>query len=155
MKASRGFTLVETMLAGSILLISTLAMFEGITLATRISRENAELLQAEGVAWDAVWTVFNEDYERLIDECNSKSGGVSVRSVTLSDDVAPILARYDMAPTLSVTLTKVAVTIDSATKNFVSVEGDVTWGPRLKRRSLSSMQRTFVWRGPMSRVETF
>ena len=152
MKASRGFTLVEVMLAGSILLISTLALFEGITLATRISRENSELLQAEGVAWDAVWTVFNEDYDRLLDEC---SGGDSVRSVTLSEDVAPILARYDMAPTLSVTLKKVSVVIDSVTKNFVSVEGDVTWGPRLNRRSLSSMQRTFVYRGPISRVETF
>ena len=112
-------------------------------------------MQAEGVAWDAVWTVFNEDYERLLDECNSKTGGVSVRSVILSDEVAPILARYDTAPTLSVTLTKVAVTIDSATKNFVSVEGDVTWGPSFNRRRLSSVQRTFVWRGPMSRVETF
>ena len=143
------------MLAGSILLISTLALFEGIMLASRISRENAEMLQAEGVAWDAVWTVFNEDYDRLLDECRSKTGGISVRTVTLSDDVAPILARYDMAPTLSVTLTKVAVTIDSGEKNFVSVEGDVTWGPRLNRRSLSSVQRTFVWRGPVSRVETF
>ena len=155
MKASHGFTLIETMLAGSIILIVTLAMFEGIMLATRISRENAELLQAEGVAWDAVWTVFNEDYERLLDECNSKTGGVSVRSVTLSDEVAPILASYDTAPTLSVTLTKVAVTVDSTTKNFVSVEGDVIWGPSFNRRRLSSVQRTFVWRGPMSRVETF
>ena len=43
MKASRGFTLVETMVACAVLSLAVLALFEGLTLAARLSRENAEL----------------------------------------------------------------------------------------------------------------
>jgi prepilin-type N-terminal cleavage/methylation domain-containing protein len=155
MKASRGFTLVETMVACAVLSLAVLALFEGLTLAARLSRENAELLQAESVAWDAVWAAFNEDYDALLSECRRGAGGVSVRTVALSDEAAPLLSRYDAAPTLSVTLTKTDVAVDSGEKSFVAVEGDVTWGPVSGRRSLSSVQRTWVYRGPVGRVETY
>ncbi len=156
MRSARGFTLVETMVAGAILALVTLALFEGITVAARLSRENAEILQAEGIAWDAVWSAFNEDYSLLLAECRKGSGGTTaVRTVTLPDGAAPLLAKYDTPPTLSVTLTKTEVDVDGSTKNFVSVEGDVTWGPSAKRRSLSETQRTFVWRSPMGRVANY
>jgi type II secretory pathway pseudopilin PulG len=150
MRSAAGFTLVETMVAGCVLAIATIALFEGTVLAMRLSRENAELLQAEGLAWDAVWSAFNEDYDLLLGECRN---GASTRSVTLSDDMAPLLARYDTSPVLSVTLTRTDVDVDGMGKSFVAVEGDVTWGAGAHRRSLSSVQRTFVWRGPMSRAE--
>ncbi len=147
MKSARGFTLVETMVAGTILAFVTLALFEGVTLAARLSRENAELLQAEGVAWDAVWSAFNEDFDRMSAECKGSANNIAQRSVTLSEDAAPILARYDTAATLDMSL--------ALTNGFICIEGDVTWGPAAKRRSLSDTQRTFVWRSSLGRVVNY
>jgi len=156
MKSARGFTLVETMVAGTILALVTLALFEGITVAARISRESAEMLQAEGIAWDAVWTAFNEDYDLMLAECRkSDDGTTSTRTVTLPESAAPLLSRYDTSPTLSVTLTKTEVEVDESTKYFIAVEGDVTWGSSANRRRLSDTQRTFVWRSPMGRVGNY
>ena len=59
MKARRGVTLVEVMLAGSIIVLASLAIFEGIIVSARIAHENAEILKAEAVVWDAVWKKFN------------------------------------------------------------------------------------------------
>ena len=62
----RGVTLIEVMLAGAILTLLSLALFSGISVAARIAHENAELLSAEAVAWDAVWKRFNEDYSKIL-----------------------------------------------------------------------------------------
>ena len=65
MKARRGVTLVEVMLAGSIAVLLTLACLEGVIVATRISHENAQLLAAEAFAWDTAWKWLNKPYDEL------------------------------------------------------------------------------------------
>ena len=52
-RAKRGVTLVEVMLAASILALMVLALFEGIAVSARVARENAEYLQADAYAFDA------------------------------------------------------------------------------------------------------
>ena len=158
MRSARGFTLVEAMVAGGVLSLATLALFEGISHAARLSRESAEVLQAEGVAWDAAWAAFNEDYDLLLAECRRGAGGESERTVELSAEAAPLLARYDARPVLYVTLKSndaTTIDVDGSRKAFVLVESDVAWGPGANRRRLSAVQRTFVYRGPIGRVEAF
>ncbi len=147
MRSSRGFTFIETMVAGAILAFVMLALFEGVTVAARLSRENAEILQAEGIVWDAVWMAFNEDYERLSAECTASADRIARREATLPEAAAPLLARYDTAPVLDMSL--------SLTNGFICIEGDVTWGGSSDRRCLSDTQRTFVWRSPMGRVVSY
>ena len=149
MDSRRGMTLVEVMVAGAILTLLTVALFQGIILASRIARENAELLQAEGVAWDAVWMAFNEDYDRLRGQCPS------VRTVTLSEDMAPELAGYAQAPTLTVSLSRAREIVDGRPVDFVAIEGDVEWGPSGRRRKVSDVQRTFVYRSSLGRARTW
>lgn len=59
------FTLVEVLVAGGILALLTCAMLEGIIVAMRISKENAEHLAAEAFAFDLAWMKFNEEYSAL------------------------------------------------------------------------------------------
>ena len=165
MRARRGVTLTETMVAGAMLALVTLALFEGVSVAARISRENAEVLQAEGIAWDAVWTAFNEDYDSLLGACT----GAPTRTVVLPSAAAPLLARYANAgyPKLTLTLSRSRVTTDSdsgRSELFVCIAADVEWGApgRVKRlskcmpRAAGAAEGTptvFVWRSPMRRVE--
>lgn len=143
----KGMTLIEVMVAGAILTLLSIAFFEGISLASRLAHENAELMQAESVAWDAVWMTFNEDYDDLLAGCPT------TRTVVLSEKTAPDLARYNSSAVLLVSTSKVREQIDGKTVDFIAIEGDVEWGPSNRRRRLSNTQRTFVYRGPLSRVE--
>ena len=63
MKARRGVTLVEVMLAGSIAVLLTLACLEGVIVSTRIAHENSQLLAAEAYAWDTAWRWLNKPYD--------------------------------------------------------------------------------------------
>ena len=49
-----GFTLLECTLAGALLCLLAVALLEGIGVTTRVARENAEMLSADAVAWDAL-----------------------------------------------------------------------------------------------------
>lgn len=60
-----GFTLLECTLAGALLCLLAVALLEGIGVTTRVARENAEMLSADAVAWDALWTAFNMDDRSL------------------------------------------------------------------------------------------
>ena len=59
----RGVTLAECMIASAVLGLLVLVLLSGVTVATRIADDNAQLLAAEAVAWDAAWKRFNEDYK--------------------------------------------------------------------------------------------
>lgn len=127
--ARAGFTLVEAMVASSILGISCLVLFEGIGVATRIAHENAGLLQAEAVAWDAAWKRFNESYDNLI--LNETTGWK-----TLAADAAPDLAAYDEEPKIKIDVQPMATEGWRLDLKVITV--DVAWGPSSRRRSLSS-----------------
>ena len=115
-------------------------MFNGISISVRIAHENAEMLSAEAVVWDAVWKRFNEEYSSLLPTDDWVSE-------TLSTNVAPALSGYNMAPVL-----KLRVSAVPGYTALRCIEGDLEWGPTAKRRSLSATCPIFVYRGDMGRV---
>ena len=64
-RSKAGVTLVEVMLAGALTALVSLATLEGFIVAAKISHENAELLCADGVAFDLLWHKFYTDYDNL------------------------------------------------------------------------------------------
>ena len=143
MKARRGVTLVEAMLATCIVMWISLAMFEGIAVSTRIAHENAELLKAEAVVWDAAWKKFNEDYDKM---------GPQTFTFSLSSNAAPDLVKSGYAaPVLTLRVSGLEAPYD----RLRCIEGDLEWGPAGRRRRLSDVQRTFVYRGGLQRSATW
>ena len=147
-KGKRGVTLIEVMLAGAILTLLSLALFNGISVAARIAHENAELLSAEAVVWDAVWKRFNEDYSTSIR--NSVANGWVEE--TLTSNAAPALAIYGTA---SGAMPKLKLRVSSISETLCCIEGDLEWGPVNKRRTLSDICPVFVYRGELGRVVTW
>lgn len=135
----KGFTLLECTLAGAILSLLAVVFLESVSVATRISADNASLLAADAVAWDAIWAVFNCDY-------------ASIRAMnveeTLSADAAPALY-CEGSPA------KLTLRVSQVNSRLRSIEADVEWGPSVQRRLLSDFRggRPFVYRSDMSRVK--
>ena len=144
----RGVTLIEVMLAGAILTLLSLALFNGISVAARIAHENAELLSAEAVVWDAVWKRFNEDYSTSIR--NSAANGWVEE--TLTSNAAPALAVYGTA---SGAMPKLKLRVSSISETLCCIEGALEGGPAHKRRTLSDICPVFVYRGELGRVVTW
>ena len=65
MHAKAGVTLVEVMLAGALTALVSLATLEGFIVAAKIAHENAEVLRADGIAFDLLWRKFYADYDNL------------------------------------------------------------------------------------------
>ncbi len=127
----KGFTLVECMLAASIFCLMTLVLFEGVILSTRIAHENADLLAAEAVAWDAVWKRFNEDFGQL---------AIGTVVETLTEEQAPQLVKYDDPPVLTVTVGITdEVGFSLLPSDMLKISADVEWGPSGSRRRLSEL----------------
>ena len=147
-KGKRGVTLIEVMLAGAILTLLSLALFNGISVAARIAHENAELLSAEAVVWDAVWKRFNEDYSTSIR--NSVANGWVEE--TLTSNAVPALAVYGTAPGV---MPKMKLRVSSISETLCCIEGDLEWGQAHKRRTLSDVCPVFVYRGELGRVVTW
>ena len=60
-----GVSLVEVMLAGAMTAVAVLVTLEGFIMATRVVHENAETLQADGIAFDLLWRKFYGDYDEM------------------------------------------------------------------------------------------
>ncbi len=139
----KGFTLVECTLAGAILSVLAIAFFKGISVATHIATENAQLLAADGVAWDAVWKTFNEPYESI--------SGVRC---DLSKAIAPTLYAEDCPATLTVNVSTV-----TNFPHLKCISADVEWGPermmdgKMARRKLSDYHSVFVYRSEIRRTK--
>ena len=140
----RGVTLAECMVASAVLGLLALVLISGVTIATRIADDNAQLLAAEAVAWDAAWKRFNEGYGSLV--LNETTGWQN-----LSSNAAPVLSVYDTPAKLCVDVSAVAETGWLA--DLKVIVADVEWGPEARRRSLSgSGHAVQVWRGDMGRA---
>ena len=140
MAEKRGATLVEVMLAGAIITLLSIALFNGISLAVRIAHENAETLSAEAVVWDAVWKRFNEEYSQLL----PTDGWVSEM---LATNAVPALSGYNSPPVL-----KMRVSVVPGYTSLRCIEGDLEWGPVARRVHLSDRCPVFVYRSEMGRV---
>ena len=82
----RGFTLVECELAAAFLGLSAFFLLKGVPLATRIATENAQLLAADSLAWDAAWKTFNVPYASLPEKFNEEALTVGRTGFGPSDD---------------------------------------------------------------------
>ena len=134
-----GFTLVEVMVAGSILALLSCASLEGIIVAVRVSRENAQHLAAEALAFDLAWLHFNRDY----DDLRKSSLNAAQKTVTYADAAGLAPALVSAAPTARVQLSPV-----SGEFSGVLIHSEVVWGVGDGRRSVSHD----VFRGSMARV---
>ena len=137
----KGFTLLECTLAGALLSLLAVVFLEGVSVATRISTANAQLLAADGVAWDAVWKKFNEDYGSL--SCGTFDE-------TLVESAAPSLYVAGSEAKLSVTVSALP-----GYPHLKCISADVEWGPGGRRRKLSEYHDVWVYRSNLERVKTW
>ena len=145
MKARRGVTLVEVMLAGSIAVLLTLACLEGVIVATGMAHESAQLLAAEAYAWDTAWRWLNKPYEDLNNSTTAKFYPDAGYSVVSSND-CPMLCKelnggadaklYVRVQLLSGSAAPVRHGESAAVKR---IDVDVEWGPPTSRRRLNSL----------------
>ena len=142
----KGFTLVECAVAGALLATLALVFLQGIGVATRIAEENARLLAADGVAWDAVWKTFNEDYDSI---------AIGSNTVWLSESAAPSLYVEGSKAELMIVVESFSMgtKVDGDWKFFPmkSISANVTWGPQGSRKSLSDYHDVFVYRSDVRR----
>ena len=61
----KGFTLIECMVAGAILVLVTTAFMKALSVINRVEHENAQYLEADAIVWDAIAANFNRDYDDL------------------------------------------------------------------------------------------
>lgn len=127
-----GFSLMELMVAGSVLLLMSLALLEGIVVAAKIARENSEHLAAEALAFDIAWTRFNEEYKGL--------AANPTTTYTFSTNDTPVLASWPRSQISS----RVSTTNGIAGKFIVS---RVAWGPNNER-----VVEHRVFRSELSRI---
>ena len=152
MKARRGVTLVEVMVAGMLLSFLAIGLFEGSAFAARLAKENAEYLAADAFAFDLAWKRFHEDYSKLKAIAQQNNGAGKAYVETISASAVPALVRNTKTTTSS--KTKVASTSPDAptartticaAKNqsgttddsAITITVDVEWGPSTSRRHRS------------------
>lgn len=132
-----GFTLLECTLAGALLCLLAVALLKGVGVTTRVARENAERLSADAVAWDALWTAFNADFDRLGSLATADDG------LTLSEAAAPDL--YNAAYPAAL---KLWVSDVPGFASLKSLTAAVEWGVPPRRNGLTN----FVYRSSLRRV---
>ena len=145
-RAKHGVTLVEVMLAASILALTVLAVFEGIAVSARIARENAEYLQADAYAFDLAWKRYNESYGALR---NFVSATFPQRTFDeeITKDAAPMIYHAATPAKSYTTITRVTDPNDASIELGVLISVDVEWGKAGARRRLSATHTATVFKG--------
>ena len=137
--AERGVTLVEVMLAASILALTVLAVFEGIAVSARIARENAEYLQADAYAFDLAWKRYNESYGALRKLVSERPFDENIVS-------NPMLYRKDSPAKSHTTIRRITNPSDTSVEFGVLISVDVEWGAEGARRHLSATHTATVFK---------
>lgn len=145
-KASHGTTLIEVMLAASILALMVLALFEGIAISARIARENAEYLQADAYAFDLAWKRYNESYAVLRNFVSATSPERTFDE-EITEEAAPLLYRAGSSAFSHTTITRIPNPADTTVELGLLITVDVEWGSSNSRRSVSSMYAAKVFKG--------
>ncbi len=179
----KGFTLTECIVTTAILLLLVVCGFlNGIPMATKIATENAQLLAADSLAWDAAWKTFNVPYESLPAEYNKdalrsdrtdfarsgsadkttwlRSAGYEVPKSAAPElwiEGSPAVLFVAIAPTPNTNdvelLSKMGMS--EHTSDFPQqkrIYVDVEWGPDVKRTRLSDYHTLYVDRSGQDRV---
>ena len=61
----KGFTLVECMVAGAILVLVVTAFMQALAVINRVEHENAQYMEADAIVWDAIAESFNRKFEEI------------------------------------------------------------------------------------------
>ena len=146
-RAKRGVTLIEVMLAASILALMVLSLFEGIAVSARIARENAEYLQADAYAFDLAWKRYNENYGSLRNLMGKTQTQVELPSEEITEEAAPMLYRAGSAAQSYTTIKRVMDPNDASVELGILISVDVEWGASGARRRLSSTHTATVFKG--------
>lgn len=139
-RSKSGVTLVEVMLAASILALMALSLFEGVAVAARIARENAEYLQADAYAFDLAWKRYNESYMAL-------RNLTATPDENITEEAAPMLYRTGSPAVSHTTITRVVDPNDASVELGLIISVDVEWGLPNARRRLSSTHTATVFKG--------
>ncbi len=143
---ARGVTLVEVMLAASILAVMVLALFEGIAVAARVARENAEYLQADAYAFDLAWKRYNENYS-VLRNFVSASSPERTFDEDVAETAAPMLYNVGSPAVSHTTLTRIPDPANASGELGILISVDVEWGRPGVRRRLSSTHTATVFKG--------
>ena len=144
-RRARGVTLIEVMLASSIFALMVLALFEGIAVAARIARENAEYLQADAYAFDLAWKRYNESYTALRNFVTGDAPGRTIEE-NIAEAAAPMLFRAEAPAKSYTTIRRVVDPSDTSAELGVLISVDVQWGESGKVRQLSSTHTATVFK---------
>ena len=145
-KARRGVTLIEVMLAASILALMVLSLFEGIAVSARIARENAEYLQADAYAFDLAWKRYNESYGALRNFV-SMTSPMRTFDENIAEDAAPLLYHTGTPAVSHTTITRIPDPADASIELGILISVDVEWDSSGVRRRLSSTHTATVFKG--------
>ena len=145
-RAKRGVTLVEVMLAASILALMVLALFEGIAVSARIARENAEYLQADAYAFDLAWKRYNENYGSLRNLIGKNQTLVEFPAEEITEEAAPMLYRARSVAKSYTTIRRITDPTDPSVELGVLISVDVEWGAAGARRRLSATHTATVFK---------
>jgi len=137
------------MLASALLALVALGLLEGIGVAARIAHENAQLLEADAVAWDAVWKKFNENYDEMD---RPKTASVWTFTETLAQQAAPGLYLPGSPAKLTLRIEPLQIAQTSGILEMKAVSADVEWGPAAQRVRLSDSHPVFVYRSDLGRT---
>lgn len=127
-RCKRGVTIIEVMLAASILALMVLTLFEGIAVAARIAQENAEYVQADAYAFDLAWKRHNENYLALRNLIPPNANSVSLPAEEITEEAAPLLYRAGSAAKSHTVITRVTDPDDSSVELGLLISVDVEWG---------------------------
>ena len=137
MRARKGVTLIEVMLAGAITVLFTLSLMEALIVSAKISNENAQLLAADAYAWDVAWKWFNKKYDDLT---TTDANGIIYQG-TVSSNECPTLCRQLVGadPKVGIRVRTVTINRHSVESVVRQVDVDMAWGPASDRKSLNGM----------------
>ena len=144
MRARRGVSLTEVMIAGAILSLLALTLFEGVGVAARLSQENAEYLAADAYAFDLAYKRSRENYSELLRIRDARNG--AVLSEAISSNACPMLYREGNG---NAALSKTRINWSKTSSgqndpNALLIEVDVEWGAQNRRHKLSDRFGTSI-----------
>ena len=136
MRARKGMTLIEVMLAGAITVLFTLSLMEALIVAAKISNENSQLLAADAYAWDTAWKWFNKKF----DDLDGTTGGKVEFDVVSSNDCPMLCSALTGGDAQwAVKSSLVTMTRHGVETKVKLIEVNVAWGPASDRKSLNGM----------------
>lgn len=123
-RARSGFALPEAILASAVFALTALSLFRGISLATRVARDEVEELRADAAAFDLAWAHYQGDFGALLAACADPRKALPV-------DRTIVEGLPNAAATVSVTKAKGP---QLGMSEFLVITAVVEWGDPAHRR---------------------